>query len=639
MNSFDSSHQQSRLEQKKVNMSHRIKFSSWIVDFHITTPMMTPTSMSIYEAESNFDGWNQQRRRIRRTNTSTFCSCCALVLLLWQTKFHVSLAFGSSSVPYSSKGRPNRDQASLLLHKSKHNNSKRYSYRLSNDPSFLTDDPGKQNTNVNGKMIDSTHPAETWTHETVHKNQTRRLPPSSIISSATASSIQTNIVPEDNFKGMKESTGLTSAINIKKRRQSEKQQQNPPTKNFPVITHQSPKPRPPIYKSIIVEPDNSPINPKKLLLDVEISTSKILQQKRQHQQDKKSKQLLLQKLSRAHRSMLANTSTSARQRFVTGKYPLYVTVQQNPTRKWLGLAESQIYLNGTQIDKSLASYDIFHWLDDKEERKELHGEYEFLSLELVAEIHVRRPGYVNILPRKGAGISLLEGSVGGTDSSRLSVGGQRRKGEKGEGLIGGFKEGMFCWKNWKLKNDDLASLVGKDGLFGDDDESLLDGGRLWVTGFSLTKQRGELHTLDINTGIMSQVNDKTAKSIKWPNEVASIPRQLTHRECNENAGGLGKIPNSVENGLEDALLVMDGFLVPGKDKGGLYVVKNPGNTAAEERVCLTDRSDWFYHRCVFQITPLNHNFQLLSKCLNSMDKTSFLAPLFSNNSTEPFGWI
>ena len=51
-------------------------------------------------------------------------------------------------------------------------------------------------------------------------------------------------------------------------------------------------------------------------------------------------------LSRTHQSLLSKTSHMRRQRFVTGKYPLYVEVRQNPTKKWLGLAESRIYLNG-----------------------------------------------------------------------------------------------------------------------------------------------------------------------------------------------------------------------------------------------------------------------------------------------------
>lgn len=593
-------------------MCHYIVLSSWIGDFHITAPTLAPTSMSIIREErSDFDGYLLRRRR--RTNSANFCSYWALVLLLLQTNFRISLAFRAPSTPCFLKEQPNRDETSLLMHKSKYNLSKRYSSRLSNDTSLLKNDPRKPNANADGKIVNLIPPAETLAHEIIHNNEPGRVSPSSIISSTAATP---DLVTDDNFQGVLETADPTSATSNKNGKQNEKQQQNLPPKIAPAIVPQSPKPPPLIYKSIIVEPDNSPINPKKLLLDVELSTPKTPQQKRQHHQDKKSKQLLLQKLSRAHRSMLANTSTSSRQRFVTGKYPLYVTVQQNPTRKWLGLAESQIYLNGTQIDKSLASYDVFHWLDNEEERKELHGEYELLSLELVAEIHVRRPGYVNILPRRGAGSSLLEDGAGECDSNSLGIRRKRGKGEEGESLIGGLQGGMFDWKKWKFKNGDLAKIVEKDSFFVDDDEDQLDGDRLWVTGFSLTKQRGELHTLDVKTGIMSHVNDKTAKSIKWPNEVASIPTQSTNCEFHKYADVLGRTDDSDNSesdydGLEDALLVTDGFLVPGKDKGGLYVVKNPGNKAAEQNVCLTDGSEWFYHRCVLLIAhPLNHTSQL-----------------------------
>ena len=266
----------------------------------------------------------------------------------------------------------------------------------------------------------------------------------------------------------------------------------------------------------------------------------------------------LARLSKAHHSLLSKTSNMRRQRFVTGKYPLYVSVKQNPTKKWLGLAESQIYLNGTSIEKSLASYDIFNWLDHNE-RQELHDEYEFLSLELLAEIHVRKPGDVNILPRNGAGRSLLDG-----DSEKN----------------GGF------WKSWKLSSD-LSSQIDAN-LQGETE----DHERLWMTGFHLTKQRGELHSLNVENGELISLDDRTSKAIKWPNEVASIPTQSSGE-------------------LEDALLVTDGFLVPGKDKGGLYVVRNPGNPVSEWRVSLTgitnlrdetlntDESNWFYHRAIF----------------------------------------
>ncbi|KAL7549409.1 hypothetical protein ACHAWF_012679 [Thalassiosira exigua] len=272
----------------------------------------------------------------------------------------------------------------------------------------------------------------------------------------------------------------------------------------------------------------------------------------------------LARLSKAHHSMMAKSSNMRRQRFVTGRYPLYVSVKQNPTNKWLGLAESQIYLNGTNIHQSLASYDIFNWLDE-DERRELHGDYEFLSLELLAEIHVKKPGYVNILPKRGAGMSLNEPEGYGGVPSR--------------------------WKSWKLRDDPLSNI--ESSLLNNENS---DGERLWVTGFSIARQKGELHTLDIESGVMSSVNDGTAKAIKWPNEVTSVPKQA-------NAHG--------HNELEDALLVTDGFLVPGKDKGGLYVVRNPGHGVSEWRVCLTGRtnlqditvdsdvSDWFYHKAIW----------------------------------------
>jgi hypothetical protein len=296
----------------------------------------------------------------------------------------------------------------------------------------------------------------------------------------------------------------------------------------------------------------------------------------------------LARLSKAHHSMMAKTSNMRRQRFVTGKYPLYVSVKQNPTKKWLGYAESQIYLNGTSIEKSLASYDIFHWLDDKE-REELHGDYEFLSLELLAEIHVKKPGYVNILPKGGAGRSLNPSEM------------QR----------GGSNGGVFGqWKSWKLRNDDiLASKQNKIDIDNNDESTNLGGERLWVTGFSLTNQRGEMHTLDVKSGVMSTVNDRTARAIKWPNEVLSIPRHLyTNNLRSHLADDIG----NTNRRLDDALLVTDGFLVPGKDKGGLYVVRKPGNDRSEWIDSLTGITnlqgatinvggggDWFYHRATW----------------------------------------
>ena len=241
----------------------------------------------------------------------------------------------------------------------------------------------------------------------------------------------------------------------------------------------------------------------------------------------------------------------------------------------MGLAESQIYLNGTSIEKSVASYDAFHWLDDGE-RHARHGEYEFLSLELLAEIHIKNPGYVNILPGVGAGRSLA--AVG-------EEGGARGR-----------------WQSWRQR-EDLARRGGATGApAAGVDANMPNGERLWVTGFSLTNPRGELHTMDVGSGVISSVSDGTARAIQWPNEVASIPQQA-HTDQGARSGE--------DAAPEDALLVADGFLVPGKDTGGLYVVRKPGNGVAERTMCLTGLTNlrgaaiavgergWFYHRAVW----------------------------------------
>jgi len=288
----------------------------------------------------------------------------------------------------------------------------------------------------------------------------------------------------------------------------------------------------------------------------------------------------LAKLSKAHHSMLSKSSNMRRQRFVTGKYPLYISVLQNPTNKWLGLASSQIYLNGTSIDKSLASTNIYNWLNNKE-RINLVDEYELLNIELLAEIYVKKPGYVNILPKGGAGRSILSSQEGNNDD----------------------EDKPFFWKSWKTRRREDDLIKSKlDELDNAEDDDATNKERLWVTGFSLTKSRGEMHTVDIESGKVSYVNDRTRKAILWPNEVTSIPKQVYPIQKLTNNTNQTNTMKDIEIEYEDALLVTDGFLVPGKDKGGLYVVKNPGNSISEEQICLTGEvqsQNWFYHRAIW----------------------------------------
>ncbi len=301
-------------------------------------------------------------------------------------------------------------------------------------------------------------------------------------------------------------------------------------------------------------------------------------------------------LSKFHRSMLSTTST--RQRCVTGRYPLKIKVQENPTRKWLragssSVATTQMLVNGTSLERSLASYDRFQWLED-DERKALHEEHSLFSLELLAEINVKKPGYLNILPASDAGFAA-----------------KRQIDEAG------------VWKNrYKLTYDqrdedadDVDDELGIHSLKSELRERMLETEkeRMWITGFSLTKKAGEVHFVDIESGTMGHISKQSASDIRWPNEVNSVPFQHTHYS---DAG--------IEITEEDALLVSDGFLVPGRDNGGVYVVSRPGHERNEWRVCLAggngvdgllsrletkqdsddsdtsvDEDGWFYHRSIW----------------------------------------
>lgn len=260
-------------------------------------------------------------------------------------------------------------------------------------------------------------------------------------------------------------------------------------------------------------------------------------------------------LSRYFQGILSRTND--RQRFVTGQYPVIVTVEEDPTRKWLNLgrpessATSVIFVNDTIPDRSLASYDRFQWLEDRE-RKELHQRYATASLELLAEINMVKPGYLQILSSDGAGSSAatLRHADEGTKWNRL--------------------------RNSVLY-EQLEDLKWK-GPYRD---------RLWVTGFSLAGRRGTVKSMDVCDGYIDSVNDRSEAMTLWPNELSSVPASL--------------LPDSSSK-FDDALLVSDGFLVPGKDQGGIYVIKNPGNPNSEWSICLTEispRDRWFYHRAVW----------------------------------------
>ena len=277
-------------------------------------------------------------------------------------------------------------------------------------------------------------------------------------------------------------------------------------------------------------------------------------------------------LSRYFQGILSRTRD--RQRFVTGKYPVIVSVEENPTQKWLNRdsATSLLLVNDTTLDKSLASYDRFQWLDDVE-RHELHDRYASISLELLAEIHMTRPGYVHILPRHGPGAS----------ANKVRAYGSSTRWNRFENST--LYQEVFLNEilNLPSSNDEHHPHHHHHDQHSDPKD------RLWVTGFSLASRKGFVQSMDVDTGHIDSVNRRSEAMTLWPNEVGRVPNDLVLSS---------KMQSSLDGDDSDALLVSDGFLVPGKDRGGVYLVKNPGNPHSEWTVPLTDREGerWFYHR-------------------------------------------
>lgn len=284
----------------------------------------------------------------------------------------------------------------------------------------------------------------------------------------------------------------------------------------------------------------------------------------------------LQGLSKFHLSILSRTAD--RQRFVTGRYPVTVSMKDNPTRKWLNLgrrtgaiAETEIFVNGTSSSRSLASLDRFLWLDDGE-RQQQQEQYAMVSLELLAEIHMDRPGYLQILDSSGAGTRAA--------ASHLAASRQADSG-------------------WSLQAMKLLKLVEGQSLSDSIDHVhtiITNSDRLWVTGFSLAGRQGLVTVVDCESCYIKPISDRSRNAMLWPNEVQQVPADILEFYTTKKQ----KCYNDRDDRRYlDALLVCDGFLVPTKDRGGLYVVKNPGHKT-EWTVCLTKQHDrWFYHRAVW----------------------------------------
>jgi hypothetical protein len=290
--------------------------------------------------------------------------------------------------------------------------------------------------------------------------------------------------------------------------------------------------------------------------------------------------------------------TNDRQRFVTGKYPVTVTVEENPTQKWLnlgrsseGVATSVVLVNNTQIEKSLASYSRFQWIDDSE-RQECY----VVSMELLAEIHIHKPGYLHIMSGDGAGSSaaaLREASSCMTMkwdtvvAATAAAAAHRKKMSRSTAAL--YEQQQPPPQNTLEENNNNLQQQWKGG-----GGPVLYRDRLWVSGFTLAGRKGFLKSMDVESGHIHSVNARSESMALWPNEMNSVPSNLIQTNHHHNLRtSIKKQP------MDDALLVSDGFLVPGKDRGGIYIVQKPGNSNSEWTISLTDRSDkhrWFYHR-------------------------------------------
>jgi hypothetical protein len=355
-------------------------------------------------------------------------------------------------------------------------------------------------------------------------------------------------------------------------------------------------------------------------------------------------------LSKFHRSILRRSGMD-RQRFVTGRYPIVLSFRKNPTRKWLNIrttnlpsstnrlkkndkpnynmkhimAETEVYVNGTLASQSLASLDRLYWYDDHE-RRILQQDYSMISMELLAEIHVDRPGYVNIMSSRGGGRRAAMSHK--IRQQQLQNG--NRWTIQAMNLLKSYNEGHSKLLS-NYYSQSTASLIRPqqdnqhsrfiEMIEGLTSTTTTDEDRLWVTGFTLTGRQGSITAIDCEQCLIQPLNERSKSTMLWPNEVQEVPSNLLNHENNQhvksksNSSPQHPLTSEWMSPYQDAILVCDGFLVPTKDRGGIYIVKNPGHET-EWTLSLTKPGDrWFYHRAVWiDITGDGRQSILTARC-------------------------
>jgi len=108
---------------------------------------------------------------------------------------------------------------------------------------------------------------------------------------------------------------------------------------------------------------------------------------------------------------------------------------------------------------------------------------------------------------------------------------------------------------------------------------------LWITSFSSLKPGRVRYIPDIASALLNGVATMKIEDVQgtfvWPNLISYIP------------------PNTIPSAPEAIAIVPDGFLVPGKSTGGLYVLTKSiqkGKTVISKNITLVaEKTGWFYH--------------------------------------------
>jgi hypothetical protein len=107
--------------------------------------------------------------------------------------------------------------------------------------------------------------------------------------------------------------------------------------------------------------------------------------------------------------------------------------------------------------------------------------------------------------------------------------------------------------------------------------------RLWVTTFGMARA-GSVVGIDLTGKLPAR---RLKAELVWPNAVEHVPAEFLDALYGEGFD------------ITASILIADGFLVPGKTDGGVFLVQNPGSkNEIASRLTRRDDKRWFYHRAI-----------------------------------------